>query len=307
MIRLKPSHSFFLPVIFTALLISLYSCDKFEGDQEIPAYVSIDSLFVTTDFADEGTAAQFIPDVWLFADDQLIGGFERPVRVPVLMNGLVKLEIRPGIILNGIADTRAPYPHFKPIVYESVNLSPDSITLLPPLEVEYQQNVEFIWMESFEDASLAIEAASQSDTGIYRTEPSGNPEAFLDAHSNYSGVVTLDPDRPYMLIQSDDGNNSGFDLRQGNFIFLELQYRTDIDFLVGMFITDQSLVVKQRPYIGFNSTNEWKKVYVNFTPLVNEEVGAIDFRVYLEAVHSGATGQAKLYFDNIKLLSRRNL
>jgi hypothetical protein len=196
---------------------------------------------------------------------------------------------------------------FRPVVFDDIRLVPDSIIELPPIEAEYQQNVEFVWMEGFEDASLAIKTASQSDTGIYRTDPAGNPEAFLDEFSKYSGVVTLDTENPYMLIQSDDGNDSGFDLRQGNFIFLELHYKTDIDFLVGMFITDQSLVVKQRPYIGFNSTDEWKKVYVNFTPLVNEEVGALDFRVYLEAVHSEQTDEAKLYFDNIKLLSRRNL
>jgi hypothetical protein len=305
MIRLKPSHSFLFPVLFTLLLLS--SCDKFDGDQVIPSYISIDTVFVTTDYPDEGTDNHRVVDAWLYVDDQLIGGFELPATVPVLTEGMSKVEIRPGIILNGISSTRAPYPNFEPAVIQDVVLVPDSVITIPPIETVYQQNVEFVWMEDFEDASLALKPASQSDTIVGRTDPAGNPVAFLDENSDYSGMVTIDRDRPYMLLQSDDGNNAGFDLRQGNFIFLEVHFKSETNLIVGMLITEQSQTIKQRPYIGLNATDEWRKVYLNFTPLVNEETGAISFKVYFEAYHSGDQSSSKIYFDNIKLLSRRNL
>jgi hypothetical protein len=49
-----------LPLISSAWLLLLLTqffmaCTKFEGPQEIPAYIQIDSLTFTTDYSTEGT------------------------------------------------------------------------------------------------------------------------------------------------------------------------------------------------------------------------------------------------------------
>jgi hypothetical protein len=240
-------------------------------------------------------------------DDQLIGGFEMPATVPILALGPSKIELRPGVILNGISSTRAPYPYFEPIIYEDRQLTPDSIVNLHNIQTAYRDNTDFIWMEDFEDAALAIKPFSQSDTGIYRTDPAAHPDAFTQGGSEYSGVVYLDGERPWMLLKSNDGNDSGFPLGQGDFIFLELHFKSDIDMVVGMLIEQFDGTLKQRPYIGLNATDEWKKFYLNFTPLVNEEVGAREFTVYFESYHDDTQSTSRVFLDNIKLLSRQNL
>lgn len=302
MIGTLKRHTLF---ILVSILIILTSCDKFDGEQEVPAYISIDTIGFSSEFGTEGTAAQKIVDGWLYVDDQLIGGFELPFTVPVLDNGPARVEIRPGIILNGISATRAPYPYFNPIIFNNLELVPGEITVLQYPGTSYRDNTVFLWREEFEDDALAIMKGPDSDTGVVRTSPANDPEAFLDEFSEYSGVVYLTSQKPRMVLQSDDGNNSGFQLRRGDFIFLELHYRSDVPIITGMFINQQSQYIEKRPYIGLNPTDEWKKVYINFTPLVNESVGGVDYRVYLEAFVSG-TG-AKVYLDNIKLLSRENL
>ena len=90
--------------------IFMMGCDKFEGDQTIPSYLKIDSLGFITDNDLQGTNNQKFADAWIYVDDDIIGGFEMPFTIPVLSEGMHKLEISPGIILNGISDTRAPYP-----------------------------------------------------------------------------------------------------------------------------------------------------------------------------------------------------
>lgn len=294
-------------LFFLVLILILTSCDKFDGDQEIPSYISIDTIGFTTDFSSEGTEKQRIVDAWLYVDDQLIGGFEMPFNIPVLDEGPVKVEIRPGIILNGISATRAPYPYFEPIVFEDFILEVDEIATISGIETVYRGNTEFVWREEFEDEALAIVVGPNGDAEIERTSPANSPSAFLDENSEYSGVVSLSSENPVMVLQSDDGNNSGFELRQGNFIFLELHYKSDVPITIGMFINQQNQFIEKRQFVGLNPTDEWKKVYINFTPIVNEEVAAIDFRVFFESFASIEQQVSRVYLDNIKLLSRQNL
>ncbi len=304
MIRTK-QYSIFLPFVLL-LIFLIYACDKFEGDQTIPSYIEIDTIGFSSDNAIEGTDAQNILDVWVYVNDQLIGGFEMPTRIPVLAQGASKIEIRPGIKLNGISATRAPYPYFIPLIFEDHMLIPDSVISITGTS-HYRSNTEFIWMEDFEDASLAIVEYSGSDTGIYRTMPPNLEGAFLDEYSEHSGIVYLDSERPYVLLLSDDGNGEGFPLRQGDFIFLELHYKTNFPLITGMIIKHQDGSVEKRYLIGVNPTDIWKKVYVNFSPMVNESAGAINFKVFFEAKKESEEQAGKIWLDNIKLLSRQNL
>jgi len=175
------------------------------------------------------------------------------------------------------------------------------------LSTVYRDNTEFVWREEFEDEAFAIVKGPEGEVDIARTSPPDSPEAFTDENSEYSGVAVLGSDNSRMVLQSDDGNDGGFELRKGNFIFLELHYRTDVPLITGLFINQQNQFIQKRPFVGLNPTDEWKKVYINFTPLVNEEVGAVDFRVYFEANASEGQAGSEIYLDNIKLLSRQNL
>ncbi|NTV84545.1 MAG: hypothetical protein HGA23_09650, partial [Bacteroidales bacterium] len=83
--RLSPWLFGVLPVI---LMIS--GCDKFEGGQTVPSYLKIDSIGFVTDNDLQGTNSQKITDVWVYVDDDLIGGFEMPATIPVLAEGIHK-------------------------------------------------------------------------------------------------------------------------------------------------------------------------------------------------------------------------
>jgi len=281
-------------------------CDKFEGDQTVPAYLKIDSLGFYSDYDVQGTDKQKIVDAWVYVDDDLIGGFEMPALIPVLAEGVHKLEIRPGIMLNGIADTRAPYPCIEPIIFNAVRFSSDSITIAYS-NTSYQDNAEFVWMEEFEDASLAIKASANSDTGIYRTFPASATGAFLDQNSLYSGVSYLDTANNYLQLVSEDGNGLGYVFDRGDFIFLELHYKNEVPIAVGFYIKLMDNTVQERPFLILSPSAEWNKIYVNFTPIVNETVDARSYTVYFEAQLPKDTENAYIMLDNVKLVTRPNL
>ena len=293
---------------FTVALAVFFlpGCDKFEGDQTIPSYLRIDSLGFITDNDIQGTNNQKIVDAWVYVDDDLIGGFELPATIPILVEGKHKLEIRPGILLNGIADTRTPYPCIEPININDFNFVKDSVVKAFGI-TSYLSNTEFVWMEDFEDASLAIRKSPNSDTGIVRTQPAGAQGAYIDDFSQYSGISYLDAGRNYLQLVSDDGNGEGFVFDRGDFIFLELNYRNNIPIVVGVYIKLLDNTIEERLFLIINPTDTWNKIYVNFTPIVNETVDAVNYTIYIEAFMTENTGTSFVMLDNIKLVTRPNL
>ena len=293
-----------LSLIF--ILFMLSSCDKFEGDQTIPSYIAIDSLGFDAADDIQGSSNQKIIDAWIYVDDNIIGGFELPARVPVLVNGIHKLEVRGGIMLNGIPETRAPNPCWKPMIINAYNFTPDSISRFYNVTT-YYENCSFVWMEDFEDASLAIKGSNNSDSGIVRTYPAGAPEALIEDFSQYSGISYLDADHPDLQLVSVSGSDEGYVFDRGDFIFLELNYKNTIPVVVGLYITLTDNTVEERSFLIISPSDEWNKIYVNFTPIVNETTDARDYTVYLEASLPDGTEDAVIVLDNIKLVTRPNL
>jgi hypothetical protein len=292
--------------IFVLILFMAAGCDKFEGDQTVPAYLSVDTISFESENDIQGTNNQKITDVWVYVDDEIIGGFEMPAVIPVLAQGAHKLELRAGIMLNGISDTRAPNPCFKPIIYDTYNLYPDSTTSAAGTS-SYYDNVDYVWMESFEDASLAIHASQNSDTGIVRTSPAGNPDAFLLDNSLFSGISVLDTVNPDLELVSDNGSGGGFAFDRGDYIFLEMNYKNNIPLVVGVYITYMDYTVEQRSFLVVSPSETWNKIYVNFTPMVNETVDALTYRIYIQAQLPDDMDQTEILLDNLKLVTRPNL
>ena len=87
----------------------------------------------------------------------------------------------------------------------------------------------------------------------------------------------------------------------GNYILLELDYKCDNNFLIGMYIhTSQSGVMDKELYY-LKATDVWKKVYLNFSPTVTESFNADYFKFYFRG-YNGEADTTNFYFDNLKLI-----
>lgn len=291
---------YFTFVLVFIFLVSLStSCRKFDGDQTIPAFIRIETISLSTDYFTEGANTHNITDAWVYVNDQVIGAFELPALVPVLAKGVNKLEIRPGIKLNGISSTRAPYPFYKPFVTEII-LAEDSVTLVAP-SFSYYNTSQFAWLEDFEGSSISLEKTSKSDTVILRTNP-GDPEAYSSQYSTYSGFVHLIGE----VKKFEVATFSGFVLPgKGAPVFVEIDYKCNRGFGVGVFIKNSNAILTF-PLVVVNKSDIWKKIYINLSPIVTEYPNAEYVKVFLDSDLGSDTTGAKYYFDNLKIVYRNN-
>jgi len=276
----------------------LAGCYKFEGDQTIPAYLKIDTVLLSTYYPEQGANSNAIKDVWVYVNDQQVGAFELPAMFPVLADGQQKLEIRPGIKVNGISSTRAPYPFYKPIIYNDFLFTPDSITNVQSPTTEYYTNINFAWMEDFENAGISLSESSSSDTNIVRIQISNS----LDVESRYSGLISLTTDASLYSASS----SSSYPIPvQGSPTLLEVDFKTDNFINVGIIVQENSTFIKI-PLVILNHSDTWNKIYVNLGPNLSLHPQATDFKVFFESVLENDLSSASIYLDNIKLINRPN-
>ena len=289
-----------LGVVFIAGFWIFPSCQKFSGEQEIPAYVKVDSFnLVANPLIEEGALTQNIADVWVFVDGKSLGCYELPTVIPVLESGNHQLILAPGVLFNGISGTRGQYPYLKPYKDVSFNFIIDSVITVNP-DVSYYDNTVFTWIEDFEDGFVSLEPTSNSDTSIQQMINS--PTSPLYGH--ITGVGYLDNERKILECATNADQSIGFELPASNIpVFLEMDYNTNNHLSIGMFVqlTDGQLI--QYPTVIVNPSGEvWKKIYINFTPLTNRYYNAAYYNVFVRADKFDDDSEPVVKFDNFKLL-----
>lgn len=299
------------------ILSLLGSCQKFESDQTVPAYIRIDSIILQTNYEEEGAPTSNITDAWVYINDEALGAYELPAVFPVLANGLTTVRVDPGIKINGIAALRTPYPFYQPIIQEvmlvegeEVNLNNDTLYYdgeeVPyTMTTGYYDNLEFVWMEDFEDPSLSLDSTSKSMIDITRTNPANSPEAFLSDYSKYSGLMILTTDKWLIDVATNVGYEDGFVLpKLGQPVFLEVDFKNNNYFTAGFYARELSQII-QSPVVNMNPTTEWKKIYINLTPGVSSQVNAIDFNIFFGSTKENAVDEPRILIDNVKLIHRK--
>jgi hypothetical protein len=292
MIHRRLTYSFFL---LSILFLTATSCEKFSGDQSVPAYLSIDSIYLTTDYYSQGTASQRITDAWVYVDDEFLGAYELPARLPVLKSGKHHIKIWPGIKKNGIAATRVSYEFYQPIE-KDVTFTPDSALDVGVLRTTYQSTALFVWQEDFEEVSITLDTTSGSSAYIQRTAP-GSAQTF---EGNHSGMVVLDSIHDFFECQT----HTEYDI-PASAVYLEMNFNISNTMVVGL-ITYGSTSLYQTPVIYLNPTNgQWKKVYIDLTNTLYAYTGMTSYRVYFSALKDSGLKEATLLFDNFKVLSHK--
>lgn len=286
-------------LLFSSIVLS--SCNNFKGSQEIPAYIHIDTFLFTTNYGLEGAASHKITDAWLYIDDDIQGCYELPATIPVLERGNHRVTIIPGIKLNGISKTRTINPFYTPYIIENYNLEEKVIDTILPSTTYYpidESSIVFRFKEDFE-RQVSLEETADSDTTITRTERDA-PENWndLENNSHYSGYVWLGDSTNYFCIASEEFRDLP---NQGNSIFLEIDYKCDEVFEVGLFAKISS--VESIPLVYVNPSPTWNKIYINLGPNITDTQEAEYFKFYIAGkIDEGS--EAEYYFDNIKLVYR---
>jgi hypothetical protein len=152
------------------LLASLgWGCNLINPTETLPSYIIIDEFSFTTNYSTEFSDSEKITEMWVFANDQVIGSYDLPAEVPILLEGMTEIKIYAGIKRDGIASTRDIYPFYQ-VHIQDLNLQPASRDTIRP-EYVYVENANIISVDDFENANAFIIDNSSEGSVIRTTDP----------------------------------------------------------------------------------------------------------------------------------------
>ncbi len=274
-------------------VLALSSCDAFDKEETIPAFILINSADLVTD-TNQGANTHGILDATVFADGVFVGTFEMPAVVPILQNGVSTITVAAGIKNNGLSQDRIIYPFYDFTVRE-INLLPNAIipfTADTTVTFQYYENILNFEYEDFENVGTGLVPFDESNaTFLQISEPAENVSI------GQSLEVTLTPDSSIFFVAT---NWPLQNLPQGNNIYLEIDFKGDHPLEIGI-LAFNSTVLKVFA-LGILPTDEWTKVYVDLTNEIAQQVNTNNFAVYLESRLGPNDGEKRIYIDNLKFV-----
>lgn len=280
-------HYNYLRLIALLLSMTLFSCDSFDKEEPIPAYITIES------FSLEHELALGITDVWVYADGKMVGVFELPAKFPVLELGTKEISISAGIKVNGISATRSYYPFYTPYETE-ITFEPTKYYSFQP-SAKYHDWVDFVFEEDFEGGGITLETLDDSDTTIIISDQ----ERF---GGNLGGTVFLDDQRNFFAaICIDELTRPDFTGTPG--IFWEMNYKGDNEIRTGIFINDKSETYLD--LVILNPTNEWKKVYIDLYQLLSPYPEGTVYKIFISSSLAEGEMSGNISFDDLKVVQAK--
>ena len=287
--------------IFAITLLVVAACS--DPRIESPTYLEVPAMELQTNYASQGTRSSRITTAWVYRETELLGAFELPIRIPIIGRGNAKITLVPGVTINGVSSTRAISPFFTS--YEFTAPLSGVGTISPPVVnntpvVSYNAQADFSLIDDFDGVGLNFTEGNATDTLLYRTNDPAEmfPAPPGDPANVYSGKVIM-PKRA-SLFEIVTTNAYGQWPGAGIPVYLEMNYKTEIPLVVGVFVTTPGQIF-QVPVVQINPRSEWNKIYIDLAP----ELGypdALSFKVFIGGVKGETSDFQYVYLDNIKVV-----
>jgi len=286
--------------LFQFLLIS---CSVFDRPEVIPAFIRVEQFNLTT-LSTHGTDSKRITDCWVYLNDNLVGVYELPALVPVHAIGNNNIKIKAGIMKNGAAGDRTPYP-FYTFFDSTMDLVSDSVYSINP-DITYEVGYT-PWIEDFEDPGIKFNAY-QSDTVMYLGTASNTTDLF----EGNCGVIKMSANNTVCEMRTNDPFFNNMPRNIDIPAYLELNFKCNYTFQVGILSKDNSLSAYVRtPIITFNPTTDangvmqWRKTYIYLTDGTTFYPSATEFELFIRVFNNTGTDGIEVFVDNLKVFYRQ--
>lgn len=279
-------------IVFILLLTTVvqYGCRK--RDLQTPSYMHVAKVEQFSK-PGQGTTIHDIHYVYTLINDNSIGTYLVPTTVPVLHVGAQNVEARP-MIKRLAREGYYPYSMLKNYS-QLLNFNELEVDTLRPV-FEYHDNVDFKWMEDFDDNDASLQFRGGTfDTFYIQNDPTHSQDG-----SSYL-YIPMGSGEQFFEIESVDL----FDLpMDGREIYLEIDYKTNVPFTIGLFATSTAFVQALPTATPFATDGEWRKAYVYLTDdIFTLPDKTTRFRVFFRSANA-EVANPEIFIDNIKLLFR---
>lgn len=288
--------------IIVLLSLGLSSCDEFKNGQEIPSYIYVEgfNLEENPDFTfsqSNDLLTQDIRDVWVYVDNNILGAFPLPCSIPILEEGKHKIDLRPGIIYNGMNNMREEYSFYTSYI-DTLDLKPGEEIRVGKQNIMYNSNkCNMPFKETFESYFVNFQQAD-----VITEDPQTMTVIRNDSvkYGSNCGAIYFEEGGHNKYISVDSifcNNHLG--------LVLEIDYHSNIPFEVGVY--GRSSSASANKYISAvrltpNKSNDWQKSYIILTKAWDILGFPSNFRIYLEAFNPDNTKNSFVHVDNIKVL-----
>lgn len=268
----------------------LISCNKAKLKSPEAGFLIADTTFLKTTIT-QGSNSHKITDLWYYVNGQFKGVFPVGGVMPIVATGNTEITLFAGIKNNGISATRIPYPLFKSITINQNIEAGKSYTVTP--EFEYNTGAFFYYCDDFSGVGSFF--TSVGDSAVSNTKDfditksfGGTGGSLFMSMSDSKPTARILQTTPYFL-------PSG-----GETIYLELNYKCNQPFTVGVIGGNFTSNPEERTALTVNRSYEWNKIYIQLTNVVSTLPVYSDYKVFIHAKKQVATPE--IYIDNVKLI-----
>lgn len=281
-------------LLYLVLVGVLSACIKNNPD---PSWIEVNPFVLVSNpslSGSEGQLTKDFRDVWLYIDDQMIGCFQTPFKIPILKEGNVNIKIYPAVRNNGIATDKKIYPFMNVYEINSKLVKNQTLTVNPV--TSYVNNSNF-WIEDFEDASIKIQ--DDPNTSLASLFISSDNLTPFNGF-NYGKVVLTELDSIWVANTTEQ-----LPIAKNKPCFMEVDYYNTNSFVQGFLALNTSGSIYQ-DNAGFNeqpvSTVKWKKMYIELTELIGNSANGSNFIQTFKAKLDSLQTETFICIDNIKIV-----
>lgn len=284
--------------VFFLICSCLVACETLDPDEPGPIFLKINSINVETDLETQGTASHNIFDATVYHNGNIVATVPIPARVPVLQDKTDEILIFPGVKQSGTSTNRIIYPFLDPDTLD-LEFIPGEVYEFDEITLKYKTSTKFLMLEDFEGDVFGIQPTDDVAADFARTK---NSDEVFEGKASLKTV--LDAENFVMGLQT-FGEWRGTELRAGSPVYLELNYKNDLNLQVGYkFASDDGFESYQPPFLYLTESDEWKKVYIDLTNEVSVLSDNATFKMYFSALFpQDSSGSATILIDNIKILT----
>ena len=277
-----------------SIFILLSSCVKNNPD---PSWLEVNEWQLNSNISLsglEGELTESITNAKVYVNDDLLGIFEVPFKIPVLKYGAANIKIFPVVVNNGISATKKLYPFLNYYEIDAELIQNEVLAVNP---VTTYKSITNFWVEDFEDINNSIE--NDPNTSLATLQLSN--ENLASFNGNFYGKVILNEvDSSWVAY-----TNEQLAIQKGANCYLEIDYHVTNDLYTGiLFVTPDGSTNNINIRLNAQDAEdvEWKKIYIELSELIsaspNQSLYLQSFSAFLDADDS----EGLIFLDNIKVL-----
>ena len=244
----------------------------------------------------EGELNHNFSDAWVYIDDEIVGVFELPFRIPILKSGPVNIKLFPAVRNNGISATKKAYP-FVDFYEVNLSLNQNETSTIEP-STKYNAVTNF-WIEDFEDP-LNVKLDIDANTSALVSTPASNVD-LQPFNGNFYGLIELNSNDSTWVVSTRDQ----LYIPKNREAYLELDYYNTNTLLTGVIWISPSSVINN-PNIQLNAQNDtevvWKKIYIDLKELIGNSPNGSNILQSLIARLDAGKENTQIRIDNIKVV-----